>query len=537
MKLTRLLNFWLLVDSLSWLSSSCAQEFDLDDLAIQEALGSELMDEDCSIFGGQDCQDQALLQTKALYNKAKEDLVLSPTVRDAVTDDAKTDNIESVLSFFQMGEEVHSSSVGEVRINGSWVREFNSSVGEVHSQTNATQEVSSVAVTSDEAGAALAPRLSEASHSDQASLRAKWQAAAFDVFPGHYSEQHTGKVDRSSPSLSQGQHSEPVKEQPSITDLFFGHPLASLAMLTLAFVLAAVFGWTVGMAILAWRGSARSRPTVKASAPSEPCDAQLPSVETEASDVLSAPPTHVMKGFGRSLPPSSQAVADDDIVWCTAENLEELLPTVGGYDCDFAKPRSTGKPVRLKVRIEGPLPGGPGPLGLVKAPLTQQNCVHYAANTKQVRGRDDAILNRQEKNGVDFQVSLLGAPHVTIDVLSHEVELTGQHDTSTTTMYQSFETAPGACQDFLLQALAERSPAKNPKTHKEELRGVVFEFQERVLLVGSQVAIVGELVRDASGHIFIQPWRCSSRRAEESWRTSWERPDSLAHNSVLVSYL
>jgi len=537
MKQTRL-HLWLLFDVFLWLCpSTCAQEFDVGDLAIQEALGLELGDEDCSIFGEGGCQDPSLLQTKALYNKAKEDMVLSPSERDSFADRSKTEAAMSPMSFFQMGEEVHSSSVGEVRINGSSVGESNSSVGEVHMQTDVAQEVRLVAAMGDEVGA----HASDASRASRSSLRSKpvekWQAAAFDVFPGRSSKQHTEKVDRSSSSFPQGQDYEPVKEQPSVMDLIYGHPLAALAAFAITFVLAALSGWTVGMAILRCHSSARSRPTGKALQP------QAPFVKTDDDpfEVLSTPSTQVMKSeaCGRSPSLCSQVVADDAVVWCTPENLEELLPSVGGYDCDFAKPRTTGKPVRLKVRIEGPLPGGPGPLGLVKAPFSQRNCVHYAAGAKQVRGRDDDMLNRQAKDGVDFQVSLVGAPDVTIDVLSHEVKLTGQLCAShTTTACHSFDSAPGPWQDFLLQATAEHSLVQQPDLQKEDLRGVILEFQERVLLVGSQVIMVGELVRDASGHLFIQPWRSNCTSAEEPWRTSWERLEaSSCCSNVLVSYL
>lgn len=531
------LHLWLLFDVFFWLCpSTCAQEFEIGDLAIQEALGLEIGEEDCSIFGEGGCQDQSLLQTKALYNKARENMVLSPSETVSFADRGKTETELSPLSFFQMGEEV---SVGEVRMNGSSVGESNSPVGEVHMQTDAAQEMRLVAAIRDEAGAtASAPVLSDVSHTSQASLRSKpvekWQAAAFDVFPGHSSKQLTEEVDRSSSS------------QTSLINLMYGHPLAALAAFTITFVLAALSGWTVGMAILRCRSPARSLPKDKSSATSVPRDAvqaQAPFVKTEddSFDVLSTPPPQVMKleGCGRSPSPCAQVVADDAIVWCTPENLEELLPSVGGYDCDFAKPRTTGKPVRLKVRIEGPLPGGPGPLGLVKAPFTQRNCVHYAAGAKQVRGRDDEMLNRQAKDGVDFQVSLVGSPGVTIDVLSHEVKLTGKLCAShTTTACHSFDSAPGLWQDFFLQATAEHSLVQQPNLQKEELRGVIFEFQERVLLVGSQVVIVGELVRDASGHLFIQPWRSNFTPAEESWRTSWERLEaSSCESNVLVSYL
>lgn len=530
MKQTRL-HLWLLFDVFFWLCpSTCAQEFDVGDLAIQEALGLEFDDEDCSIFGNGDCQDPSLLQTKALYNKAREDMVLSPSERDSFADRSKTEAATSPMSFFQMGEEVHSSSVGEVRMNGSSVGESNSSVGEVHMQTDVAQEVRLVAAMADEVGAHASAPSFDASRTSQSSLRSKpmekWQAAAFDVFPGRSSKQHT-----------QGQDKEAVKEQPSVMDLIYDHPLAALAAFAITFVLAALSGWTVGMAILRCRSSARSRPTGK------PMQPQAPFVKTDddSFEVLSIPPTQVMKseGCGRSPSPCSHVVADDAVVWCTPENLEELLPSVGGYDCDFAKPRTTGKLVRLKVRIEGPLPGGPGPLGLVKAPFTQRNCVHYAAGAKQVRGRDDDMLNRQAKDGVDFQVSLVGAPDVTIDVLSHEVKLTGQLCAShTTTACHSFDSAPGPWQDFLLQATAEHSLVQQPDLQKEDLRGVILEFQERVLLVGSQVIMVGELVRDASGHLFIQPRRSNSTSAEEPWRTSWERLEaSSCCSNVLVSYL
>ena len=82
---------------------------------------------------------------------------------------------------------------------------------------------------------------------------------------------------------------------------------------------------------------------------------------------------------------------------------------------------------------------------------------------------------------VDFQVSLLDGPSLLVDVCGRDVTLLDALEGHWT---EPQADVPGPWRDFAPGAC---------------------HFREDVLLVGSEVVLCGELLRDPQGRIFLQP--------------------------------
>lgn len=173
------------------------------------------------------------------------------------------------------------------------------------------------------------------------------------------------------------------------------------------------------------------------------------------------------------------------------------------------------------MRIEGPLPGGPPPLGLLRAPLSQRSCVFFSAAVEEIPGKGESSqspLQKKVVDSVDFQVSLVGAPSIRIDVTGSDLTVLDALEDNWTPS-QSLNSLPRPWREFL-----EVSQSTTGK----------FRFREDVLLVGSEVVLCGELLRDSRGRFFLQPSK-APKAGCESWRTSWECESSKLGPSVLAS--
>ena len=199
-------------------------------------------------------------------------------------------------------------------------------------------------------------------------------------------------------------------------------------------------------------------------------------------------------------------------VACTEANLEQILPSAAGYDCALSKPVSSGQPLKLLCRIEGALPGGPPPLGLLRAPLSQRSCVCFRAVA-------EGSAPKKAAEAVDFQVSLVGAPWIRIDVQGHEVKLLNAEGAYTP--YQVFGDLPKHWKNFVSPERDSKFLFGLPSPQPPAPEGQ-FRFREDVLQVGSEVVLCGELIRDSSGRVFLQPWQAQSDGADAFLRTSWE---------------
>ncbi|CAE7839320.1 unnamed protein product [Symbiodinium sp. CCMP2592] len=135
-------------------------------------------------------------------------------------------------------------------------------------------------------------------------------------------------------------------------------------------------------------------------------------------------------------------------------------------------------------------------------------------------------------NGAERTSFLLTLDLIRIDVLGHEVKLLEVHEASeheTFTPYQAFGDLPKHWKHFICPVPEPKVsflPVPPPAPASAALERELFRFREDLLQVGSEVILCGELIRDSSGRIFVQPWQESFENSS-SWRTSWELEGSL----------
>lgn len=200
---------------------------------------------------------------------------------------------------------------------------------------------------------------------------------------------------------------------------------------------------------------------------------------------------------------------------CEGAEVERRLPVADGYDCTIPKPISSHELLRLEARIDGPLAG----CAALTAPLTQRSCVLYS--TVVSRERQDGMHSDSvafASSSVDFSVSLLKAPHISIIINAEDVSL--------------FHVSGGRCaeQRVLCQApdhwqyfvIAHHAGAEKPAHGSADgwrvggcQAAVPLEFQECALLVGASVTLLGELHRDADGLLTLRPWQGHAGGASE----------------------
>eukprot|EP00437_Effrenium_voratum_P031438 CAMPEP_0181400898 /NCGR_PEP_ID=MMETSP1110-20121109/2354_1 /TAXON_ID=174948 /ORGANISM="Symbiodinium sp., Strain CCMP421" /LENGTH=716 /DNA_ID=CAMNT_0023523015 /DNA_START=30 /DNA_END=2178 /DNA_ORIENTATION=- len=224
---------------------------------------------------------------------------------------------------------------------------------------------------------------------------------------------------------------------------------------------------------------------------------------------------------------------------CTAADVEKLTPSQGGYDCNFSKPISSKRVLRLEVRVEGTEHGEP-----LTAPLTGHSCVlHSAAVSKQLHDGMPAVPIAFSASSADFVVSLLDDPDARIVVRGCDVSL---FDTSHGRCedQKRFGEAPDNWQDFVLTHRSAAPQGRECASSSLREDEAILEFQECALLVGSVVTVVGELHRGADGQLTLRPfqgddttafWR-AKKSLREPWRTSWESGgDEKQHSRVASS--
>lgn len=187
------------------------------------------------------------------------------------------------------------------------------------------------------------------------------------------------------------------------------------------------------------------------------------------------------------------------VVPCNAARLQQLLPSGLGYDCDLARPFSSGKAIRFECKVEGVSCKAEGS-SLLSAPLTKRACVHFEAWVGQAAVGGAAPTEPEEvanaTAGTSFQVSLLDAPDVCFELQSADLQLFHMSEGAFAAR-QSFSSAPTHWQDFTVLNHSEGSVLTTTAAH---------EFRENALLVGSKITLFGELLRDAKGALSVQPW-------------------------------
>eukprot|EP00928_Gymnodinium_smaydae_P046894 TRINITY_DN31268_c0_g1_i1.p1 TRINITY_DN31268_c0_g1~~TRINITY_DN31268_c0_g1_i1.p1 ORF type:complete len:554 (+),score=138.00 TRINITY_DN31268_c0_g1_i1:114-1775(+) len=184
--------------------------------------------------------------------------------------------------------------------------------------------------------------------------------------------------------------------------------------------------------------------------------------------------------------------------------IEEAL----GYDCALAWPWSSGRPVRLVARVEGPVAGAGDPL---LSPLTRQECVLYSASASRRihEGMHPFSVAFASAAASTFSVRLLDDEELEVEVSGDDVLLLGAQQVGGCAESRRLCEAPEHWQTFATEGAARRRLLAEGVISSDALVGddPVLEFQERALLVGATVTLVGELHRCPDGRLTLQPWR------------------------------
>jgi len=168
----------------------------------------------------------------------------------------------------------------------------------------------------------------------------------------------------------------------------------------------------------------------------------------------------------------------------SALEVQQLLPAFSGYDCALSKPKSLGRPFRLRARIYGPA----AEVEPIVAPFTEEVCVLCSTKVQLQCESGEATVILERSESVDFLANLEGAPDLQVMVHAKDVKpcLKSQ------SVRSSFESVPKK-----LKELVEIEGGLSPETP--------LQIQEDLLRVGDLVTLVGDLHRDAAGRLMIWP--------------------------------
>ncbi|CAE7839316.1 NLRC3 [Symbiodinium sp. CCMP2592] len=365
------------------IAMSCQSWFDGDEDgdgedSLLEALGQEIDSEDCSLLNeGPSCQASAFLQTGAALRWSE----------SLKTDRATIPRISEPLSFLEMQEETATEAA----------------VGEVHS-SSAAEELGEL---SQKVGEVHADRSQE--------LLRQWQEDGVELYAAAQAAPSVGSfASEATAALKNGLGAG--HQAKGITGFSLFLFVGLLAVVSVAVVALLYWGpwlWKLDQQVPQWLPEALSQDLVAR-------EAKIPELE-EGPPRPAKQPTELpaqQSGFEREPGPKPSEIRDAEkglqerlrqlifeAAVCEEENLEQVLPSAAGYDCALSKPVSSGCPVKLLCRIEGALPGGPPPLGLLRAPLSQRSCVLFRAVA-------EGAMPKKSEEAVDFQVSLVSAPWI-----------------------------------------------------------------------------------------------------------------------------
>eukprot|EP00435_Cladocopium_sp_Y103_P048116 s1248_g14.t1 len=186
------------------------------------------------------------------------------------------------------------------------------------------------------------------------------------------------------------------------------------------------------------------------------------------------------------------------------------------------------------VRLEGHVVLDAAPL---TAPFSDKTCVFYSASVShprhdEIRQPPVAFSTKQTK----FSLELQDAPGVRIQVTG-DVSLfnmqTGQEE-----WQHAFTEAPKNWCSFVLNNLVSSTDASVHFKKCLDLGsdGVILDFRESALLLGSHVSCVGQVIKDANGRWSLRPWQPPAGQSKR-WGAAgamWSRKDCLA-GSILIS--
>jgi len=170
-------------------------------------------------------------------------------------------------------------------------------------------------------------------------------------------------------------------------------------------------------------------------------------------------------------------------------------------------------------------------------PFSEKTCVFYSASVShprhdEIRQPPVAFSTKQTK----FSLELQDAPGVRIRVTG-DVSLFNMQ-TGHEEWQHAFTEAPKNWCSFVLNNLVSSTDASVHFKKCLDLGsdGVILDFRESALLLGSHVSCVGQVVKDANGRWTLRAWQPPAGQSKR-WGAAgamWSRKDCLA-GSVLIS--
>lgn len=181
----------------------------------------------------------------------------------------------------------------------------------------------------------------------------------------------------------------------------------------------------------------------------------------------------------------------------TGDELQQLFPGHGGYDCLHVQPKAPAGAVRLEGRVVA------SSHNVLKAPLARRSCVLFSTSASTVRldGVRAPPTAFYAMNS-DFELELQGE-HSSRGSAQAHIRIRGRDAAlfDVTSGWRLERTvladAPEHLQDFLH---AHRAPGVDIPDTTE-----VLDFTECSLAVGARVTCVGELRREPTGELCLWP--------------------------------
>merc|ERR1719433_1934614 len=193
--------------------------------------------------------------------------------------------------------------------------------------------------------------------------------------------------------------------------------------------------------------------------------------------------------------------------------------------------------LRIEARVQRPRQQT-----LLTAPFTKRSCVVYSSSvSRMLHDSVHPVPAAFTSDCIDFQVSLVDAPHIEVEVRGEDVCLFEMRGGGQHVERRGSERLPDTWSDFLMahrsapHALGTAAPQQRPG-------GIPLEMRECALVVGATVTLVGELQRTGDGTLALRPLLTTGGSGSgsstprglapgpsprELWRTSWEHGSEI----------
>lgn len=190
--------------------------------------------------------------------------------------------------------------------------------------------------------------------------------------------------------------------------------------------------------------------------------------------------------------------------------LRSMFGVAGENESDDAKAKAATdvQPMRpgMLMRVQGRVVAKPGTS--LMAPFSSRHCVLYSASAS--HQRHDSVHQPPLaffSSHSDFEIEALDEPGLTLAVHGQDVSLfdmgAGLHCCE-----HAFSSAPVSLRGFVIAHPAiAAAPACGQTGQALGSDGLLIDFRECALVVGSVVTCVGEVARDRCGRLGLVPWQ------------------------------